>query len=201
LFGWTCHLPALLRVFPEIGPDEAFGLVLSGAALFFLHNRASKRGILVARGCAIVLVCFICASQSFFRCDLSLLQLLPHPQDSHVGAFQPHLVALQIGISLTLIAAGILCASLKQARFANLSQLLALIVLVLALASALNQIYGFQLFKGLPHLLNVPFSSAFMLMAMAVALFLSRPDCGAAALCSSDSAGEYWLVDCCPQSY
>jgi signal transduction histidine kinase/CheY-like chemotaxis protein len=184
LLGWIGNVIPLIEVFPGVGADEAIGLMLCGSALFFLRYRTSKLGSTAARGCAISLCLFICVSESFFGLNLHLLL-----QPFRFSLDPEQLVALPIAINLIVIAIGVLCACGNSVRHVRFSQFLALSTLAVSVGAALAHIYGSTLLQSFLNLQRVSFTSACLLIVLAIALFFSRPDCGATVLITSTTAG------------
>src|SRR3981081_1317360 len=88
--GWVFHLPALTRVLPgavEMKANTALALILWGASLLILADRAAMRLERIAQACALAVVAIGLASlaEHLFAWPLGLAGLLGKERDQLCG--------------------------------------------------------------------------------------------------------------------
>ena len=107
--GWVFHLPALTRVLPgavEMKANTALALILCGAALLILADRAAMRLERIAQACALAVVAIGLASlaEHLFAWQLGIDELLVKDSDQFRGRMSPLSAAAFIIIGLALAA-------------------------------------------------------------------------------------------------
>jgi PAS domain S-box-containing protein len=107
--GWVFHLPALTRVLPgavEMKANTALALILCGAALLILADRAAMRLERIAQACALAVVAIGLASlaEYLFAWQLGIDELLVKDSDQFRGRMPPLSAAAFIIIGLALVA-------------------------------------------------------------------------------------------------
>jgi PAS domain S-box-containing protein len=107
--GWVFHLPALTRVLPgavEMKANTALALILCGAALLILADRAAMRLERIAQACALAVVAIGLASlaEYLFAWQLGIDELLVKDSDQFRGRMSPLSAAAFIIIGLALAA-------------------------------------------------------------------------------------------------
>jgi PAS domain S-box-containing protein len=107
--GWVFHLPALTRVLPgavEMKANTALALILCGAALLILADRAAMRLERIAQACALAVVAIGLASlaEHLFAWQLGIDELLVKDSDQFRGRMPPLSAAAFIIIGLALAA-------------------------------------------------------------------------------------------------
>jgi signal transduction histidine kinase/ActR/RegA family two-component response regulator len=191
LFGCLLKLPAWNAWFLNVTPYTLLAFLLCGAALalqtygIFSH----KLNTWLANACAVVIGLIACSSAVVSLLHADMRSQLPLFASGLVSHSQPVAMAIQTTIGLILLAAGIICIGSQRARLHTISQVLALTVLFFALGAALDHIYGFALFTKMDAWSQVQLPIAYMLILAALALFLSKPACGPAAVFTSDTIG------------
>lgn len=204
LFGWHFNLEVLKRVNTgavAMNPATAICFILSGIALLlfqekYKHNKTAK---IIAYSCAgfILFVGLIKLVSIFTLLHIPVDELLftNKLQSAEEQLHLPNRMAPNTACNFVLTGLAFLLLDADPRRSSRHSQLLVIIVVLIALLSLYGYIYGVRSLYGIMAFIPMAVHTAFGFLVMAIGILFARPHRGAIALIIEGGSLEVLFIE------
>ncbi len=173
LVGWQLHIQSLKSILPQfiaMNPITAVLFILSGIALFFIQEKNSPTYKNIAKGFGVVIMLISILALG------NVIKVFSFGVDEILYASELHGNKMASGTTFCFLVVGfsfLLIDNYRNNKY-NLSQILALIPLIIGLIAVIGYIYGSRSFYGLTFYISMAFHTAFCFCALAAAIMLAR---------------------------
>jgi PAS domain S-box-containing protein len=193
LAGWTIDNATLKSIYPGLvtmKPNDAFGLILTGVALWLLRREPVSRrrrrwGIVCALGAALIGLGSL--SEYAFGWDLGIDQFVFPESHDVIWTSQPGRIAPTSAVNFVLLGSAL--ALLDRPRPRLLVEILTLTVVFISLFAYLAHLYALELLHGTGYYTHMAVHTAVAFCLLCAGILASRPDRGLMRIVASDTAG------------
>lgn len=191
--GWALNVPSFTDWLGDgisIQPNTTVLITLAGAAVLLLHYEYSK--LVLVLGGLVAISGGLNLAQYITGMDLGFNHQLLFGHDWGAEAtVAPGRTGPPASLSFVLLGISLILLGTRNAHSRRCVPGLAIIVALLMMFSLLGYLFGARDFYAIPWLSTIAFPTATMLLALAVSLVMSVPECHPMLLlCERSSAGS-----------
>ena len=175
-FLWLIHSETVKTIFPATGPVTAFGFILLLIATYCFRHKTTRRAA-QALIFTVVVISLLALAESLFSIDFQVNQLFV------VGALAdaPHLFAPNIALTFILISAALPLPYSTLPNRHKWSQLLLIVVAIIAGIAFLGHLYNVEQFYQAPA--GPPMSLTTCVLALLICVVILYPQRDQGLLC------------------
>ena len=193
LTGWLLNIQGLKSGFGQITmkPNAALALLLAGVSLWLLNSDQTKKTLYraAAQSCAaiVALLGALTLSEHIFGWNLGIDEFLFTEPAGALATASPGRMGLNASTCFTL--AGVALLLFHREHAISVSQVLSIIVSLLALLAIIGYAFQVEELYGLAAYSGIALHTAVSLFVLSLGLLLSRSSEGMISVISSDRAG------------
>jgi signal transduction histidine kinase/ActR/RegA family two-component response regulator len=199
LVGWAMDSEPLRALYAggiTIKANTAISLLLCGWSLVLLASpRRSLWLKLAGYFLALVVVAIGTAtlSEHLWGWDLGIDQWLFTEASGAAATASPNRMGPPASVAFPLLGIALLLIDYRTRRGAAPAQMLAMVVILIALVPVLGYIFGIQQLFGIARYTGIALHTAIGLLGLATGILLARPDAGVMRLLLADNSGGLLL--------
>ncbi|GAA6622937.1 putative bifunctional diguanylate cyclase/phosphodiesterase [Scytonema sp. NUACC26] len=194
ILGWIFDVPVLKSVFPGLvamKANTAIGLILAGSALKLWHRRASNQIIRrTAQACALIVLAigFLTVIEYGFNQDFHIDQLLFKTPIDPLNDAAPGRMAVHTAMTFVLLGCALLLLFIRHPNW-QASQVLALVVFLIAFLGLLGYFYGNAYFYRFGSITSMALHTAVAFILLSLSILFASPNQGIVAVVVSHHVG------------
>ncbi len=194
LGGWVfdiSYLKSVMPNYPEMKPNTAIALALSGVGLFFTANAGRGnlfRSAVILCGIAVCLVGFVTLLEYVTGFNSGFDTLFFQAERSATDNLRPGRMSPHAALNFTIMGASLVLLSGRRV-YHRAGEVLAFLVLITTYAAFLGHLYGAEQLFGISKYSSMAIHTAGLFAICSLGLFAANPNSRVLALLSSSSLG------------